>query len=180
MESAEYFSSTTEPRIVAKISHVDCLTAELVAADPSQTPGLSQAKSGWKARPRTQIPVRDMAVRLRIDGLDSQELVTASQRRRFFTLNATESIEQPSSFMVIINESDEFEIVDQLGRCIPTLPTILHHKAGSMDLCLMFLSTFHPINTSRLLRIGFPVLRLLSSSKFELQISLVRLRTLLV
>lgn len=136
MESTEYFSSTTEPKITVKVTHVGSLTADLTAADPSQTHSLIQAKSGWKARPRTQISIQSTAVLLRIDDLDSKEWAKASQGRQFFTFNSTESTEQPSAFTVIINKFRELEIVDQLGRCIPTLPTVPYHKDGSMNLMI--------------------------------------------
>jgi len=58
MESSEYFLSISETKIIVKFAQIDSLTA----ADPSLS--LSQVKSGWKARPRTQIPIRRIGVRL--------------------------------------------------------------------------------------------------------------------
>lgn len=115
-------ADTKDPGMLCIVRNVDALISELQSTDISFSS--LNVKSRWKAKPNTQISLQNFAVCLRISNANMDEWAAVISRRRFLTLYDASAEGQPSSLSIIVNDSQEYQVVDQSGRGRATLPTI--------------------------------------------------------
>ena len=106
----------------AKVDNVRDLTSDLVGIEP--TSDLTRAKTGWKATPLTSLSTQKVLVRLMASVGDRAQWMAATKQRDTLYLSIEGEEGQPCLFNVTQNTCNEYEILDESHRKIPSLQTI--------------------------------------------------------
>lgn len=133
VEEAES-AHTRDPGTLCMVRSVDALTSELQSSGVSFS--ISHIKSGWKAKAHTQISLQNFAVRLRISNANMDEWAAAIAGKRFVALSDANAEGQPSSLSIVLNNFQEYQVVDDSGTGRATLPTIKRDQERSIHLIL--------------------------------------------
>lgn len=120
------------PGTLCMVRSVDALTSEVQSSDVSLS--TFNVKSGWKAKPHTQISLQNVAIRLRIPNANMDDWMAAIAGRRFVALYDGNAESQPSSLSIIVNNFQEYQVVDDSGRGRAKLPTVKRDQENSIHL----------------------------------------------
>ncbi|KAF2804514.1 uncharacterized protein BDZ99DRAFT_451575 [Mytilinidion resinicola] len=102
--------------------------SELIAIDPTSA---LQFQMGWKAKPLTSLSPRCIPVKLPASISGNGQLEEIAKGLSFVRLFTEYQTEEPCIFNVIINEHDEYEVVDALHDKVPCVPNISCSSDGS-------------------------------------------------
>lgn len=108
--------------IRVKVSLVHGLTSDIVSSNP--TISLGNVKSGWMAKPRTQLRLQNTNVQLMIKDSDASKWQPGFASRNFLRFCDDHLEGQPCLFKIHLNMRHEYEVIDQSGHPVVTLPTV--------------------------------------------------------
>ncbi|KAF2785962.1 hypothetical protein K505DRAFT_344216 [Melanomma pulvis-pyrius CBS 109.77] len=106
-----------------RVNTARAFESELIVIGPTSA---LQFQMGWKAKPLTSLSPRCIPVKLltSISGISQSQLEEIAKGQRFMRLFTEYQMEEPCIFNVIINEHDEYEVVDALHGKVPCVPNI--------------------------------------------------------
>ncbi|KAM7210103.1 Caspase domain containing protein [Rhypophila decipiens] len=119
-------SQETEAPVRLRVSTVRLLTSDLELAEDNGKHVIQNRGTGWVARLVTSVSAAKILVR-RMPAVDATPLETSPAMRQcqFLHLYGADESEDPScTFLITINDHNEYEVLDGLGQRIPSLPTI--------------------------------------------------------
>ena len=118
----DVFTNIEKSQLRAKVDNVRDLTSDLAGIGP--TFDLTRAKTGWKATPLTSLSTQKVLVRLMASVGNRDQWMEATKQRytRYLSIEGEEG--QPCLFNVTQNTCNEYEILDESHRKIPSLQTI--------------------------------------------------------
>ncbi|KAK0729585.1 caspase domain-containing protein, partial [Lasiosphaeris hirsuta] len=119
--------------VLLRVETVGCLTSDVVGAEETIA-AVAQIRTGWKARPVTQLSSRKTWVRLTASALSQLQWTEAvRQQQRFLHLCTEDEEEEPCIFHVALNEHNEYEILDGSLERIASLRAISPDMPGASD-----------------------------------------------
>ncbi|KAK0717750.1 caspase domain-containing protein [Lasiosphaeria miniovina] len=109
--------------VLLRVETVHCLTSDVVGVEET-TAAAAQIRTGWKARPMTQLSSRKTRVRLMASAASQLQRTEAVKQQRFLHLCTEGEDTEPCIFHVAVNEHNEYEILDGSLERIASLPAI--------------------------------------------------------
>jgi hypothetical protein len=125
------FSDTTQASAKVRVDAVRALTSDLVGIDPTFV--TTQVGERWKARPLTHLAPQKVLVRILPSVNHQPQWIAAAKQRRFLHLSTADMEGQPCLFNIILNDRNEYEILDGSCQKIPSLPTISLDRHEAVD-----------------------------------------------
>ncbi|OAP55932.1 hypothetical protein AYL99_10084 [Fonsecaea erecta] len=126
-----------QPSIWVKVSVVRGLTSDVVSSDP--TVSLGSVKSGWIAKPRSQLRLQNTTIQLVIKDSDISKWQDGSASRNFLRFCRDDLEGQPCLFKIHVNSGHEYEVIDQSNQPVATLPTVSCDRKDATDLVMNML-----------------------------------------
>lgn len=123
-------SESGEP-IIAKVIHVRTLVSDLKLLNIAST----EVRTCWFATPLTRLSLRKFPIRIQLSAPFPDDWETARKERQSLNIiDMNQTLEQPTSFLVIQNNGTEngYEIRDESSIIIEQ-PSTTHHKTGNPD-----------------------------------------------
>ncbi|KAK0611677.1 caspase domain-containing protein [Immersiella caudata] len=118
--------------ILLRVETVRCLTSDVVGAEET-TAAVAQIRTGWKAKPVTQVSSRKTSVRLMKSALSQLQWTGAAEPQRFLRLCTEDEDTEPCIFHVALNEHNDYEILDGSLERIAGLRAISLDMPGASD-----------------------------------------------
>ncbi|TGO15143.1 hypothetical protein BPAE_0591g00030 [Botrytis paeoniae] len=125
------FNRESGEPIIAKVIHVRTLVSDLKLLNIAS----AQVRTGWFATPLTHLSLRKFPIRIQLSAPFSDDWETARKERQSLNIiNMNQTLEQPTSFIVIQNNETEngYEIRDESSMIIQQ-PSTRYHKRGDPD-----------------------------------------------
>ncbi|KEF52908.1 uncharacterized protein A1O9_10814 [Exophiala aquamarina CBS 119918] len=123
--------------IRVNVSAVRGLTSDMVSSDP--TISLGNVKSGWIAKPRTQLRLQNTTIQLMTEDSDIGKWQQKAGSQKFLRFCEDELEGQPCLFKIHVNSDHEYEVIDQSSQPVATLPTVSCDRKDAMDLVVNML-----------------------------------------
>lgn len=114
------------PLVVYKVAGIRALTSDLEPLDLSSV----RVRTGWIAEPRTRFSLQQYPVRLPSDLPCRDELVTLLKARSL----SVSADKDPFAFDVVLNNGEEYKILDDSGSEVINLPSMLPDQTGAREI----------------------------------------------
>lgn len=154
--------------IRVKVSLVHGLTSDIVSSNP--TISLGNVKSGWMAKPRTQLRLQNTNVQLMIKDSDASKWQPGFASRNFLRFCDDHLEGQPCLFKIHLNMRHEYEVIDQSGHPVVTLPTVPCDQKDAIKIVTNMLEHVAILNPLKRSRIAFHQCHSLNHLSFNLWI----------
>jgi hypothetical protein len=123
--------------IRVNVSVVRGLTSDVVSSDPAIS--LSNVKSGWMAKPRTQLRLQNTTIQLMMKDSDISKWQQKLGSHKFLRFCKDDQEGQPCLFKVHVNSGHEYEVLDQSSQPMASLPTVSCDRKDATDLVINML-----------------------------------------
>ena len=133
-EPESTLNQTRAAPVVVRVDTVRCLTSDLLEVVPGSAVKVIEA--GWKAKPVTNLSLRKMTVRLMASVSNPNQWMETGKQQRFLRLSTENAKPEPCIFNLVLNENNEYELLDGYSKSVISLPTVPADTNGALNIIM--------------------------------------------